>query len=251
MPADDPNVIGAYFRLEVLGWLSISEHIDADPKALQVYSRNTGVDIGPTASHNLARSFELFLGRDPEFVNTAKQLHQKWVIVEGDLAIVQGPTQLLFGSRSESVGQTLYSHPPPRYVINVRKLTAAPAGVPNAKMEPYIKMEVRGVLKTIGRNPSLNDLAEGKVGPGTIIRTNQCNVHLFLGDNDKWLERANELNDKSAVARGELVVVSLDPPDMHRQTKPFGLLVPLPIYLLSVADLQAAPADAKQPDQKK
>jgi hypothetical protein len=251
LPADDPNMIGAYFKLEVLGWLSISGHIDADPKALQVYSRDTGVDIGPAPGSNLARSFELFLGGDTELVSAAKQLKQKWVVVEGDLTIVHGPVQLLFGGHgSESLGRTEYSHPPPRYVIKVRRLAAAPAGVPNVKQEPYIKIEVRGVLDTLGKNPTLRDMSANKDSPGTVIRTDQCNIYLYLGKDDKWLARAKELNGKAAVARGELIDVGREAPDMKTRTKPFGVVAPLPLYLLNVSDLQPAPGTSDKERKK-
>ncbi len=235
-PADDASTIGAYFKLEVLGWLRIWEPLDADPKTLQVYSRGTGVELGADGGFNLIRGFELFLGSDPEFVKTAKQFNRKWVVVEGDLAIVHGPAQLLFGTGFEDLGRTEYSHPRPRYVIKVRRLTAAPAGVPNEKREPYIKIEVRGVLDTQGRNPALADMSANKASPGTVVRSDQCNICLFLGKDDKWLARAKELNGKAAVARGELIDVGRDRPN----GRPVGI-VPLPYYLLNVSDLQLAP----------
>jgi len=249
-PTNELTPVGAYFRLEVLGWLWVSEQIDADPKALQEYSRSTGIDIGLAPGYNLARSFELFLG-DPDLVKAAKPLHRKWVIIEGDLHIVHGPTELMFGHGAESLGQTYYSHAKPRYVIKVRRLTAAPAGAPNAEKGPYVRMEINGVLNTNGTNPKRRDLSANRASPGGVMRGHQCNIHLYFGDDDKWLARAKELHGKAAIARGELIMVGRNPLDMERQTKPFGLLAPLPFYLLNISDLRAAPSDAEKPGQKK
>jgi hypothetical protein len=251
VPANDARMAGAYLKVEALGWLNVSQQVDADPKTLQVYSRYTGADVGPSPAYNLARSFELFLGADRQLVNAAKQLNHKGVIVEGDLVIVHGPIQLQFaGDGTESLGETHYAHPPPRYVIKVRRLTADPARGPDEAKGAYVKMEVRGVLDTKGTNPTFRDMTDGKAAPGTVIRTDQCNLYVHLGKDDKWLARAKELNGKPAVVRGELIAVPRNPPDLEKHTKPFGLIVPHPFFMLSVTDLQAAPKLNKEANTK-
>jgi hypothetical protein len=241
VPDDDPKMRGAYFKLEVLGSLKIAGRIDADPKTLEVYSRGTGVELGRDNDARLIQEFELYLGGDPEFVKRAKQLDGKWVVAEGDLVIVHGPVLYQYGLGLECSGQTGYSHPRPRYVIKVRRLAAAPAGVPNDKNAPYIRIEVRGVVSTLGKNPSLRDMSARKAGPSTVVRTNQCNLYLFLGKDDKWLARAKELNGEAAVARGELISVHHDPPE----NQPFAIL-PHPVLLLDVSELQAPSAPTKR-----
>ncbi|MDZ4697523.1 MAG: hypothetical protein SGI86_20470 [Deltaproteobacteria bacterium] len=225
-------------KLEVKGPMYVEDRIDADAEALSVYSRYTGVGINLSGYSDFPNSYELFVGDSRELLEATKKLKGKWVVVEGDLAVVHGPMRLTYGDFSGPLGRTQYYHEKPRYVIKVRRLDAAPPPEENKDHLAYVRFKVQGVFQTSGKNPFIADLYSKKEHYESVILSEPCDFPLHLGKKDEWLPRAKELNRKPAIVEGDLKCVEGTVGSGPGTIKPG-------FCFLSVTNLQPAPPQPK------
>jgi hypothetical protein len=236
--AQEPKQANEYIKLEVTARLKISERIDTDLGVLKDYSRFCGAEVHAADNLDFPRSLELFLGENVELPKLARTLNGKPVVVKGHLLVIHGPTRLVFGAGLEGPIHTDYSHARPRYVIRVSRLEAAPEAKVGEQQEAKIRLEVHGTLQSAVAEPSLTDVLDGKSMPSTFIRSNPCDLRLFIGRDERRIEIAKKLNGRSVIVIGELKSAPY-PWAFTRGSRPFGDFYPPPYFFLNVSDLKS------------